>query len=677
MNPIAKTLDQHKKANQEITATTGKMAVIYREAREQLNSRLQKFVLSGGNPSEGKWVVELINELERNYGELEEAFVAEFGRAIPYVAESYYFDALHDLGNSVLGKLDKNKITVLQRDAFTHVAGMTQNMLKTDVAFLRQAAADVFRLAGAGAMTAEQTKQMLLGKILLRPEKFQFVDAGGHVWNNEAYCQMLSRTVLLNAGRQTYFDTCAENGNDVVRVTVSGNPCPACAVWENRLLSISGATEGLPTVSQATAAGLCHPNCTHSFVAVGEFVQQEDFTADGRPKEGVNSPGKEEKDDKEAWQKYRNSLKPQKAKKGPSAASKKKSAPTTPATAKPAAKAPAKPAKGTPAAVQPELPLDGPKKTVNPANQPAPATAAKKESRKKHRARRQEQWEAAYDKRRDAWYQQIIKDGGSKELAGELADAYTPEVAKSGKPPRVVFGTASSQTGLSKDGTELVIRAGADAAEIKKALGNFAHRLKRGTQYRIARENRYSREAKMIGAKRIKGEHTREQDLKAVNPNFVPGRNGEWENNCQRCVTAYEARRRGIDVTAKQWTSDKEPIMWSDGWSLAYKNGKIIDCSDTTGLKARTNIIREMNKMPDGARCAVQVIWKGRRGGGHVFIAEKQDGKIAFIDPQPHGETIQFDCDDCFKIANGRLVHIMRLDNLKFSNIVKECCRGI
>lgn len=404
---------------------------------------------------------------------------------------------------------------------------------------------------------------------------------------------------------------------------------------------------------------------------------QEDFTADGRPKEGVNSPGKEEKDDKEAWQKYRNSLKPQKAKKGPSAASKKKSAPTTPATEKPAAKAPAKPAKGTPAAVQPELPLDGPKKTVNPANQPAPATAAKKESREEHRARRQTQWEAAYDKRRDAWYQQIIKDGGSKELAGELADAYTPEVAKSGKPPRVVFGTASSRTGLSKDGTELVIRAGADAAEIKKALGNFGHRLKRGTQYRIARENRYSREAKMIGAKRIKGEHTREQDLKAVNPNFVPGRNGEWENNCQRCVTAYEARRRGIDVTAKQWTSDKEPIMWSDGWSLAYKNGKIIDCSDTTGLKARTNIIREMNKMPDGARCAVQVIWKGRRGGGHVFIAEKQDGKIAFIDPQPHGETIQLDCDDCFKIVNGRLVHIMRLDNLKFSNIVKECCRGI
>lgn len=85
------------------------------------------------------------------------------------------------------------------------------------------------------------------------------------------------------------------------------------------------------------------------------------------------------------------------------------------------------------------MPLDGPKKTVNPADQPAPATATKQESREEHRARRQEQWEAAYDKRRDAWYQQIIKDGGSKELAGELADAYTPEMAKLGKPPKIVF----------------------------------------------------------------------------------------------------------------------------------------------------------------------------------------------------------------------------------------------
>ncbi len=283
----------------------------YKQARERLNSRLQSFVLSGGPLSEGKWMVELLNELEKGYARLEQSFVREMGNAIPYVAQSYYFDALSDLGKSVVGELDKAKIELFRRDAFSHVAGMTANMRKSDVAFIRQSAANVFRLAGTGGMTQQETAQMLLGKILMRPEKFQFVDAGGRLWSNQAYCEMLSRTVLLNAGRQTYFDTCAENGCDVVRVTVSGKPCPACAVWENRLLSISGVMPELPTVESATAAGLCHPNCTHSFVAVPDFIAEEDFTSDGRPKEGLNSPGNEEKNDRDAWAKYRSGNKPE------------------------------------------------------------------------------------------------------------------------------------------------------------------------------------------------------------------------------------------------------------------------------------------------------------------------------------------------------------------------------
>lgn len=561
MNPIANTLDQHKKANRSIRATTGKMAAIYKQARERLNSKLQKYVLSDPNPSNGKWMVGLINELEKNYAKLEEAFVKEMGGAIPYVAQSYYFDALSDLGNSVTGKLDKAKIELLRKDAWNHIAGMTKNMEKSDVAWLRQTAGDVFRLAGTSGMTAQETKQMLLGKILMRPEKFQFTDAGGRMWDNKTYCEMLTRTVLLNAGRQTYFDACAENGSDVVRVTVSGNPCPDCAVWENRLLSISGNTPGLPTVAEATAAGLCHPNCTHSFVAVGDYVREQDFTEDGRPKEGLNSPGREEKDNPEAWKKYRNSLKPKKAKKGPSDAPKQEAASTAPEKKKDATTATAKHGKGIP-------------------------TTNRKETPEEYRAKRQAQLERA-------------------------------------------------------------------------------------------RENRVQREADLIGAKRIKGEHTREQDLKAVNPNFVSGRNGAWENNCQRCVAAYEARRRGIDVTAKPLPSMNDELSRSCGWADSFVNAKPIDCSTTTGLKAKANIIREMEKMPDGARCAVQVIWKGRGGSGHVFIAEKHDGNISFVDPQPNDMPQLFDSSERFREANGRLVYVMRLDNLKFSDKVKECCREI
>lgn len=75
----------------------------------------------------------------------------------------------------------------------------------------------------------------------------------------------------------------------MVRVTVSGHCCEKCAEWENRLLSISGKTKGLPTVEEATAAGLFHPNCTHSLNEVDDFTREEEYNPDGTPKNGVEA----------------------------------------------------------------------------------------------------------------------------------------------------------------------------------------------------------------------------------------------------------------------------------------------------------------------------------------------------------------------------------------------------
>ena len=144
--------------------------------------------------------------------------------------------------------------------------------------------AGVEREAAMTGMTPRQVTAELLTRLESRPEGFKFVDAGNRVWDSRAYCEMLARTTLLNTSRQEYFDTCAENGADVVAVTVSGHCCDKCAVWENRLLSISGATKGLPTVDEATAAGLFHPNCTHSVTEVDDFTREEEYNKDGTPK---------------------------------------------------------------------------------------------------------------------------------------------------------------------------------------------------------------------------------------------------------------------------------------------------------------------------------------------------------------------------------------------------------
>ena len=308
----------------------------------------------------------LLAAMEQVYPALEKAYRDKFGKAIPYVAQSAYLMALNDL--KLNGKeFDADRVKLTLEDAYTHVAGMTANMRKKDIAFLRETVAGVEREAAMTGMTPRQVTAELLTRLEARPEGFKFVDAGNRVWDSRAYCEMLARTTLLNTSRQEYLDTCAQNGADVVMVTVSGHCCDKCAEWENRLLSISGATKGLPTVEEATAAGLFHPNCTHSLTEVDDYTREEEYNPDGTPKNG----GHDEDDDHDHA-----------------------------ASAKPEPKAP--------------------------------------ETHEEHLARRQEQLQRAYEHRRDKWHATMLKDGCPKDVADEMARMYTPEMARLGKPPKMI-----------------------------------------------------------------------------------------------------------------------------------------------------------------------------------------------------------------------------------------------
>lgn len=56
-----------------------------------------------------------------------------------------------------------------------------------------------------------------------------------------------------------------EYGHDLVIVSYHPGACPLCVPWENKVLSITGKAEGYPTLDEAKAAGLFHPNCRHAY----------------------------------------------------------------------------------------------------------------------------------------------------------------------------------------------------------------------------------------------------------------------------------------------------------------------------------------------------------------------------------------------------------------------------
>ena len=104
-------------------------------------------------------------------------------------------------------------------------------------------------------------------KILADQGIISLKDAGGKAWQLDAYADMLTRTVLANTARDATKNQAAEYGYDLVQISAHGG-CEECAPWEGVICSINGDAEGYPSLDEAEADGLFHPNCKHTFAIV-------------------------------------------------------------------------------------------------------------------------------------------------------------------------------------------------------------------------------------------------------------------------------------------------------------------------------------------------------------------------------------------------------------------------
>ena len=178
------------------------------------------------------------------------------------------------------------------------------------------------------------------------------------------------------------------------------------------------------------------------------------------------------------------------------------------------------------------------------------------------------------------------------------------------------------------------------------------------------------------GFRLITETHSKNQDLAASNPNFPQGM--EWQFNCQRCVAAYELRRRGYDVTAlprpmvgnKPDYSDELPNRLSkNGWPHMFDGPVLESCKASTGERTRGKVEELMSSWGDGSRAIVRVQFtKKNGGGGHVFIAEQRGGRTYFIDPQ----SDDMDCSRYFSKVNRLETYCMRVDNKQATDLIKR-----
>lgn len=181
----------------------------------------------------------------------------------------------------------------------------------------------------------------------------------------------------------------------------------------------------------------------------------------------------------------------------------------------------------------------------------------------------------------------------------------------------------------------------------------------------------------MSSYKPITSDHTIDDDLRKTNPNYSRiDSDSPWNINCQRCVSAYEARRRGYDVEAlpaPQGVDYLQVMRHPDGWPSVYKGAKLIDCSANSGTAAEQNVEELVKSWGDNCRGIVRIRWKPENGGGgHVFCVERTNGITRFIDPQNNGVDVK----TYFFFAKGSEVYCIRTDNLEFSEKIKQCCKN-
>ncbi|WP_018219105.1 phage minor capsid protein [Salinispora vitiensis] len=131
-----------------------------------------------------------------------------------------------------------------------------------------------------------------------------FVDRRGRRWELASYVEMATRTVVHQALRSGRLDQLLAHGYELIRISDSPQECHRCLPWEHAVLRIAGAGTGwieaehatrdgervrvhvAGTLPQAIAAGLFHPNCTHSLAAYLPGV-----TPDRAPQQVANPQG--------------------------------------------------------------------------------------------------------------------------------------------------------------------------------------------------------------------------------------------------------------------------------------------------------------------------------------------------------------------------------------------------
>ena len=215
-----------------------------------------------------------------------------------------------------------------------------------------------------------------------------------------------------------------------------------------------------------------------------------------------------------------------------------------------------------------------------------------------------------------------LRKSGQTELADQVQDA-TKKLNYVKMPDlnigrEILLGVGSAALLPINPGAAIGVGT-VTAALVGVRLKNAARSIARTAAYKTERDSAYV--DSKTGLKLKSKELDSKEDMKRVNPMYGDALKGS-KNNCMACSIAYDMRRRGYEVRAKNINFGLKTSEMQN----YYKD------SHFSGLMRIGNALDEIRSQPDGARGAVSVRWT--TGGGHSMAYEVNGGKVTIIDSQ-------------------------------------------
>jgi hypothetical protein len=222
---------------------------------------------------------EVLTQVESTISELAEKTGKTLQKELPLYYESGVRDAVKQLKNikapipveGNLNRLHKQAISaLLDETAKLFAEGMTGVTRSAEKAISKATRQMITQKLAEGAIVGQTRKTVTkeIKKVIQDEGIYALIDRGGRKWTLDRYSEMLFRTKAVEARNRGMGNRMLENNYDLVQVSNHNASHDACRRWEGRILSLTGSTEGYPTLEEAESSGLFHPNCKHAVNAI-------------------------------------------------------------------------------------------------------------------------------------------------------------------------------------------------------------------------------------------------------------------------------------------------------------------------------------------------------------------------------------------------------------------------